>query len=216
MKNILALVLLCFASNCYGAVIYLGVGVNSKAKGDDDYAPEITELSGILQPQKKKLILGHDVTVKNVILGLEWLVDTAVDHDLVIVYIAAHGHFDGKYSFSGWKEYIYGSLISNYINQVKGKIVVIVDTCHSGGILREYWRKGIQVYTSCGEDEYSWGRFYCEQLYDKLRRYSIFEVQKHILGDARQSPKSLASGSITVMTSPSTTSHRFQYVFQSE
>ena len=170
-KFFLVLVLVLFTQPLYAATIYLGIGVNAKVKTNDDYAPEIIALHNIIKPGLSRHILGSDVTTNNVTKGLEWLNKTATETDISIVYISAHGHYDKNYRFSGYNwEKIYGSLIAQYINITKGKIILIVDTCHSGGILKENWTNTkIAIFTACREDESSWGRYFCE----KLSKHSV-------------------------------------------
>ncbi len=169
-KFLLAFVVLLFFGQAQAATIYLGIGVNYKVKVDD-YAPEIENLHKLIKPAKHHHILGSDATLTNITKGLEWLNDTATAADTSIVYISAHGYYDKGYRFSGYNaEKIPGILLASYLNLTKGKVILIVDTCHSGGILREQWNKNVAVLAACGENESSWGRYFCEQLYEALKQ----------------------------------------------
>ena len=86
--------------------------------------------------------------------AIEWLDSNADEDDISIFYYAGHG----KRSSSNEYLQVYNETISDEeldekLDEVDGKIVVILDSCYSGGFIEEVGEKGRIVLTACKKDE---------------------------------------------------------------
>lgn len=62
----------------------------------------------------------------------------ATDDDVSVIYLLAHGAYDGQYFFSTNKnDLVYGYEIMDHLEKIKGKVVMIMDSCYSGGLIMD-------------------------------------------------------------------------------
>ena len=95
---------------------------------------------------RPKILINENATIGNITEALETL-NTISEDDIVIIFMAGHGAIDinGTFYFltsnGSFKEPQHGginwSLIANYLSNIKGRVILLLDACHSGGIVTE-------------------------------------------------------------------------------
>ncbi len=163
------------ASNLF----YLGIGCDYKSTGkqDDPYAPDIVKIDSILRNNyttfyngyQSNLILGAKASRKLVMDGFQWLEQSEED-DLVIIHIDAHGWISKKGYVFCPNDDIYGYEIKDALSQVKAKIFLILDTCHSGALVKDWgvYNRNIIIITACDSHEASHATHFLNALLDAL------------------------------------------------
>jgi len=137
----------------------LGIGISTypflSAKSQLEFADTDAEsLISTLASQEGKyfakvehdLILNEMATSENIIAALDSLRYMS-ENDIAIILMAGHGvkDNDGHFYFLGAKgnfddpqqDGIDWSLITSYISEVKGRVILFIDACHSGSIVTE-------------------------------------------------------------------------------
>lgn len=143
----------------YRAVL---IGINDYPGETGDLPYSVNEINSF----KKTLIDGENwietniqtitdnqATINNIITSIEWLSINADDNDISIFYYSGHGSRDlnNEYLF------VYDGTISDIeldekLDTINGRVIVILDSCYSGGFvedLKEYKRI---VMAACGEN----------------------------------------------------------------
>jgi hypothetical protein len=94
-----------------------------------------------------------DATANEIIQGIRWLDSQEGENDISIFYYAGHG---GQ---TPTNEYLitYNSTLSDTelaeeIDELEGKVVVILDCCYSGGFIEELRKNGRVIITSCDKN----------------------------------------------------------------
>lgn len=101
-----------------------------------------------------KMVLGGSATKKGIYDALTWLSVNADCNDVSIFYFVGHGgrNLTNEYVMA-YDGAIYDSELSTYISGIPGVIVVIIDTCYSGGFIKELKGFDRVILTACREDE---------------------------------------------------------------
>ena len=92
-----------------------------------------------------KLLLDKDASKEGILAGLDWLKQKMTDDDTAVVFYAGHGHRDRKTSQFYMlpqdvdvsdlpKTGVTGTAIKEKLKAVPGKVLVLLDACHSGSI----------------------------------------------------------------------------------
>ncbi|MCX7966533.1 MAG: caspase family protein, partial [Syntrophorhabdaceae bacterium] len=115
-------------------------------KDAEDFVKVMTTQKGKLYEDVKiKLLTDEKATKDEILDGLEWLQRETTSKDIVMLFIAGHGVNDtaGIYYFLPQnadleklkRTGIAFSEIKNTVSSIAGKVVMFVDTCHSGGVM---------------------------------------------------------------------------------
>jgi len=183
------------------SLIFLSIGVDYLTlEGKEDvFAQEaqyiersIENSCGRMYNIKSKYFHSDDATNKNFLKGMKWAVKSAKENDLIIVYIGAHGsgNEDGEYEFYTADDTIVSKDLIDNFSKTKANVLILVDTCHSGAIIRD-WKnpgKNISILTACEAEEraYIWNFVipFSESLavadYNKDNFINIAEVSKYV------------------------------------
>ena len=104
--------------------------------------------------QNIKILIDSQATKANIYDAIDWMRLNSDINDVSIIYYAGHG---GK---TNTNEYLitYNSSISDVeldeeLNDVKGELVLIIDSCYSGGFIEELGQRGRTILTACKKDE---------------------------------------------------------------
>jgi WD40 repeat protein len=99
-----------------------------------------------------RLITDGEATKESVLDGLEWLERQVTAKDLAVVFLAGHGINDnsGQYYFlpaNADPKRVKGSMVANSdvqstLAKLPGKVIMFLDTCHSGNILWNVKQRG--------------------------------------------------------------------------
>ncbi len=101
-----------------------------------------------------KMVLGSNATKNGIYDALNWLADNADDNDISIFYFVGHGgrNLTNEYIMA-YDRSIYDLELSQYISNIPGVVVVIIDTCYSGGFIKELRGFNRIILTACQKDE---------------------------------------------------------------
>lgn len=101
-----------------------------------------------------KMVLGGNATKNGIYDALTWLSSNADDNDISIFYFVGHGgrNLTNEYIVA-YDRAIYDSELSTYISNIPGIIIVIIDTCYSGGFVEELKGFNKVILTACRGDE---------------------------------------------------------------
>jgi hypothetical protein len=184
MKKIAVLVLTVlltftqYANPCVqpeGKFIYFGIAVNFQAKENDDYIVDAIDMDSRLKnqgyPYEHKLILGKEATKSNILNSLRQVASRVSSQDVLFVHIAAHGLDHNGFLFApyDYPVHVNSSELINIIGHLPCTVIVLVDTCHSGALVRDWNNEdSVMIITSCRADEYSYGRDFIEVFLESL------------------------------------------------
>jgi len=100
------------------------------------------------------VLTDKQVTREALLLSLEWLSEQADDDDLTLFYYAGHG---GKSSTNEYlilyDDSLSDSDLDSALDAVQGTIVVMIDSCYSGGFAEELGERGRVILTACKKTE---------------------------------------------------------------
>ncbi|NNK86569.1 MAG: caspase family protein, partial [Desulfobacterales bacterium] len=95
---------------------------------------------------ESNLLLNRNATPENIVLGLHALRNIN-DNDIVLIFMAGHGVMDHKGQFfflssdgtfdhprEGGIDWL---TLTDHISEIKGRVIMFIDACHSGGIVTE-------------------------------------------------------------------------------
>ncbi len=160
---------------------FLGVAVNYTERTNDTYARDAIHIGSTLLKNnsfadyEEKFLLGKNATKSNILEQLKYIANTVGEEDVAIVYIGAHGStLKSKYYFCPYdympNNPIWGHEIKNTLEKIKGTLILILDTCHSGGILNEWnGSENILIICACQESECSNGRHFQNILLEAMQ-----------------------------------------------
>lgn len=134
-------------------VLSIGVSRYSNGQYSLDYAhkdaqalsEELGRQAGRLYNSvKERVLIDAQATRGNILDGLDWILQEATQKDLAVIFVAGHGLKDsrGNYYFLPYE----GDLKSlrrtgvkwfdfqDVLNSLPSKVMLLVDTCHSGGV----------------------------------------------------------------------------------
>jgi hypothetical protein len=185
------------------SLVLLSIGVNYKAvqeKREDVYAQEATHLETALEAAtdtiyvfKKRILHSEEATRESCLSGMQWVVDTAIEGDLVIVYVGAHGGGCEKGAFEFYPTHdtvVASKEIIMILSKVKSHLFLLIDTCHSGAILIDWKEPGnrVSILATCKHDQGAsvWGFVnpFVDSLkfadYNKDKTIDISEIEKYV------------------------------------
>lgn len=144
-------------------IYFVGIGVNTQAQGEDDFAPDILEIEKILSNHPhdriiKNLILGTDATKEASLEAFQWLQGKTDSNDIIIIYVSCHGTDTTRgYAFVPYNGYVYSKDIKKQLANLPGRLIMVLDTCHSGAMIRDWEDCGenVLIIAACKEKELS-------------------------------------------------------------
>jgi len=166
MKKTLTICLLLLFPSLASADVYsLCVGVNKYAlkKGKkDQYGPDAHEMAQLLRHHgaHSKELCGVEATLPNVEAQFKHLANVCKPTDVVFIFFSTHGGTSkkkGVFSVVLNDKAMKGDEIAECINNIKGKVVLVLDTCGAGGMLYYEVRPGICILSACTDREGSVG-----------------------------------------------------------
>ena len=152
---------LSFKPNLYLLVIgvsdYDNYGPDNDLKyADDDataFANTMKQQEGVLYNKVvTKLYTEQEANKDNILDGLDWLVNETTQRDVAMLFFAGHGIEDNRGTFYYLpveadenfkrKTCIMEAQIQETVSVISGKIVVFMDACHSGSLMKTGRRRG--------------------------------------------------------------------------
>lgn len=152
--------------------LFIGVDYNTKENEKDTFVEEIEIFEKEILRSYKNLspkfdsrsIYGKICTKENCLKGFDWIVENSDENSVSVVYIGTHGTTRkelGGYAFVDCnRKYILGSEIAEKLKNVKGNLILIIDTCKAGGMVDNWKDCGPNVCIICSssstESTYCW------------------------------------------------------------
>ncbi len=122
----------------------------------------------IFNTVRSRVLNGKRATPTEVIKGVSWLASEVTPKDTAIVFFSTHGDLDkkGDFYFSLAPEkpkqeaaYLYGSKFNKELLRIKGRVIVLADTCHAEALIPGEASKNISMITASRRDESSSGQY---------------------------------------------------------
>jgi len=143
----------------YWAVL---VGINDYPGSSNDIPFSINEIlsfrntlleGGNWLDSHIRVLTDSNATIDGVFNALKWLDENEDENDISIFYFAGHGSRNSSAEFLK----IYGGYISDVdldakLDDLEGSMVVVLDSCFSGGFIEEVGERGRVVLTACQGD----------------------------------------------------------------
>jgi len=99
-------------------------------------------------------LFDENATMENIVDAFNWLSSVEDKNDVSIFYFAGHGSKTSEGErISIYNDIIYDKELDEIIGNLDGRIVIILDSCFSGGFIEELGKKNRVVMTACGENE---------------------------------------------------------------
>ncbi len=130
------------------------------AKDARDFANVMTsQKGGLYRDVEVRLIVDEEATRDRIIEGLDWLRKETTSNDVAMIFMAGHGLTDnrsGRYYYmpvDGDPERLMAtgipaSYIQDTVASMEGKVILFLDACYSGNILKDKKTRGIMVSTT--------------------------------------------------------------------
>ncbi len=126
------------------------------AKDASDFAAVVKKQGGpgqLYQNVEVKLLLDPQATKDNILDGLEWLQRQTTSRDVAMLFFAGHGIDDNSGNFfflpvgadpnSLRRTGLLHADVQSTVASIAGKIVVFMDACHSGSLMRSIARRDL-------------------------------------------------------------------------
>ena len=149
----------CLLNKTYYAIL---VGINDYPGVELDLPYSINEITSFKntlllgtnwEQSNIKVLTDTNATASNIIQKIRWLDEQENENDISIFYYAGHG---GK---TNTNEYLitYDSLLSDVelaqeLDKLEGKVVVILDSCYSGGFIEELENRNRVILAACAKN----------------------------------------------------------------
>ncbi len=120
-----------------------------------DVAFALSGQKGLLYSEvETRLLIDENASKTKILDGLEWLQRQATNRDVAMLFLAGHGINDpstGRYYFlphdaelsSVMRSMLSQDDIQATLKSIPGKVLLFLDTCHSGNVLGPWWTRGI-------------------------------------------------------------------------
>ena len=145
----------------YWAVL---VGINDYPGHSKDLPYSINEISSFKnallngenwQSSHIKFLSDENASREGIFEALEWLDEQEDENDVSVFYYIGHGSqnsSDNEY-LSVYSSNIFDEELDEQFDNLEGRVVIILDCCHSGGFIEELgqWRR--VILTACSKDE---------------------------------------------------------------
>jgi hypothetical protein len=101
-----------------------------------------------------KILLDEQATKEAISSEIAWLANNSDDNDVSLFYFVGHGSRVSTNAFIHASDsVIVDEELSIYFQNISGSLVVILDSCYSGGLIDELAEENRTILTACAEDE---------------------------------------------------------------
>jgi len=109
---------------------------------------------GNWQEENIHLLINYMPVKSAIRYGIQWLEDESDENDVSLFYFIGHGGKNLSNQFiHSINEPISDVEMSDWFSNVSGKIIIILDSCYSGGFINELGEKGRTIITASKENE---------------------------------------------------------------
>ena len=102
-----------------------------------------------------KIVTDNDATNSSFINAIKWLDENEDSNDLSIFYFAGHGsrNSNGHEYIKLYDAQITDEELDKQLDNLEGKVIVILDSCKSGGFIEELHQNKRVILTACSKEE---------------------------------------------------------------
>jgi hypothetical protein len=158
-------------------ILAIGIEPDLTKKGErDPYAGDaefvskaMTQAGTPFTKTHRKILTGKDASRANVLKALGSLIETVEQDDLAVIFFSAHGDMHGSNGYAidladsdaKTASRLWGSELNDILAQIRGRTLLLLDTCNAGGVLQGAKPKPdrIGVLAACKADEESDGQW---------------------------------------------------------
>ena len=99
-------------------------------------------------------LTGNKATMYNIQSAFQWLADHADENDVSIFYFVGHGSTNATNEYIlAYDLPIFDVELNEYLHNISGSIIVIIDACFSGGFIEELQAPNRIILTACGKNQ---------------------------------------------------------------
>lgn len=120
--------------------------LNLAVKDADDFTKVMAKQKGSLYGEvETKLLANENATKDEILNGFDWLKRKTTSHDIAMIFISGHGGTDTKGNYfyvpvdfdpkNFAQTSVDFSIIKKTLASLPGKVIIFLDTCHSGGVM---------------------------------------------------------------------------------
>ncbi len=145
----------------YWAVL---VGINNYPGQSKDLPYSINEISSFKNallhgenwlPSHIQVLSDKNASREGIFDALEWLDEQEDENDVTVFYYIGHGSqdYNRNESLSVYDSKISDKELDEQFDNLEGRVVIILDCCHSGGFIEELGQMKRVILTACSKDE---------------------------------------------------------------
>ena len=145
----------------YWAVL---VGINDYPGQSNDLPYSINEISSFENallhgenwlPSHIQVLSDESASREGIFDALEWLDEQEDENDVSVFYYIGHGsqNYSGNEYLSVYSSKIFDEELDEQFDNLEGRVVIILDCCHSGGFIEELGQMKRVILTACSKDE---------------------------------------------------------------
>jgi len=108
-----------------------------------------------------KIITDNNATNASLITAIQWLDENEDSNDVSLFYFAGHGscNIEGQEYIRLFDAKITDIELDKQLDNLEGQVIVILDSCKSGGFIEELHQNNRIILTACGKDELAYQDF---------------------------------------------------------
>jgi hypothetical protein len=135
--------------------VAVGVDINTFFGQEDNWYDEsklwmdtfAREVERVYPRGHLEIALGDEVTREHCLAMFARLVREAQDDDISFIYVGSHGSYaaGSPYAFYPYGGAMSGKELAALLKEVRGRLVVFVDTCHAGGLVKDWGKHSASV-----------------------------------------------------------------------
>ena len=109
---------------------------------------------GLFSEDKIHTLFDEQATVSNIETEIAWLADTADADDVSLFYFVGHGSTVSTNTLVHAADtVITDEQLAGFMENISGSLIIIIDTCYSGGMIDVLEGENRTILTACAEDE---------------------------------------------------------------
>jgi len=151
----------------YWAVL---IGLNNYPGTENDLPFSVTEITSFQntllgtknwKQSNIKIITDNNATNASLITAIQWLDEHEDSNDVSLFYFAGHGscNIEGHEYIRLFDAKITDIELDQQLDNLEGQVIVILDSCKSGGFIEELHQNNRIILTACGKDELAYQDF---------------------------------------------------------
>jgi len=108
----------------------------------------------LFKEENIKTLFDEQATKSAIKNELQWLANNSDNNDVALFYFVGHGSITSTNAFiHAFDHVIVDEELAVFIENITGSLVVILDSCYSGGLIKELEGDNRTIITACADDE---------------------------------------------------------------